>query len=203
MISLPKKPHSPRLPLLKRLMNAQRWSEVLKDQLIWMMVGCLLFFMLAKTIPGYPVIVGTPSIPMGVYWLDRTDFNFKVGDYVTFDFNPADKELLKRYAPHGVWHTKMIKATEGYTLTMNAKLQITVCSHTIWGPAVCEDAGIVRTKDSQGRTLSPWLKSDVPYKLKRNELWVYGPHPMSLDSRYHGPVFTDEMKGTAHPLWLF
>lgn len=192
-----------RRPLIRRLLNAQRWSEVLKDQLIWMMVGCLLIFMLTKTLPGHPILVSTPSVPMGVYWLDRTAHGFKAGDYVTFEFNPANKELSRRYAPYTLWHTKMVKATEGYMVTSDAQLRLTACSPAIWGTPTCSDAGTAQTKDSKGRVLEPWLAAGAGYLVKRDELWVYGPHPSSLDSRYHGPVQVGDMLGKATPLWLF
>ena len=196
-------PEPIKLPLLTRLLNAKRWSEVLKDQLIWMMVGCLLIFMLTKTLPGHPILVITPSVPTGVYWLDRTAQGFRAGEYVTFEFNPSNKELSRRYAPNTLWHTKMVRATEGYVIASDSLLHLTACSPEIWGKPVCVDAGVAQTKDSKGRVLEPWLAPGARYVLKRDELWVYGPHPHSLDSRYHGPILAPDMKGKAKPLWLF
>lgn len=39
------------------------------------------------------------------------------------------------------------------------------------------------------------------YQLSEGEMFVTGTNPRSYDSRYYGPVSTDQIVGVARPLW--
>ena len=186
---------------LHRLKDVSRWRKSLTDVFVWLMAGTVILLMLERSVPGHPILVTTPSIPEGLYWLDRTATSYRAGEFVTFEFNPKDKVLKERYAPnHVLWHTKQVKATEGYVMHAAADGRLTACSPLIFGKIDCSDAGLPRSLDSKKRPLSAWLAPNTDYILKRDEVWAYGAHEGSLDSRYHGPLLVSELKGKAHPL---
>jgi len=187
----------------QRLGDAKRWKTALYDVLIWFLFGVLVTTMLRMYSPGYPILVGTPSIAMGVYWVDKTDHRYARGDYVSFDFEPQQTWLQGRYG-HDLVHTKMVLGVAGDVVRADQDLNLTLCRRNVDGLAnSCVSAGKVFQKDSKGRPLYSWVPAGHKYTLRAGELWVFGTHPRSLDSRYHGPILAGATHGKAQPLWLF
>ena len=186
----------------QRLRNPASWRKTIFDTFLWTMLGTIIILLLQRTVPGYPVIVVTESIPTGVYWLDRWPSAYSAGDYISFEFKPGDKELKTRYAANVKNFTKMVGATQGWVIKSDATGALTACPPAQWGGA-CRDMGKPDPVDSKGRTLKPWFKPGSTYALLKDEVWVYGPHARSLDSRYYGPVPLTDAQGKAFPLHLF
>lgn len=189
--------------LRERFRDPQRWKKSLYDLTLWFLYGILLTAMLSKFSPGYPIWVGTDSIRTGIYWVDRQAFDFHVGDYITFPFQPNQAWLQERYGSKRIF-TKQVKAIEGDTLYTDEQGEIRVCYTHNTGPQLrCEVLGVVRKVDSKGRPLTPWLAANQSYTLQAGELWAHGPNPRSLDSRYYGPVNRAIVSGRAKPIILW
>ncbi|WP_227871449.1 S26 family signal peptidase [Novimethylophilus kurashikiensis] len=159
--------------------------------------------MISRYAPGYPIVVGTPSVPTGIYWVDKTAPAHR-NNLVTFPFEPKAAWLRERYGDEHV-HTKLLKGLPGDTIHADNANNLTLCHHLQdeVGPPDCEPVGKVQEKDSKGRPLFSWVPANQGYVLKAGEYWVYSPHPKSLDSRYHGPIESASVTGVATPIWLF
>lgn len=187
--------------MASRFRDPRRWRATLYDLALWFMGAFLVITALKQYCPGYPIVVATPSIREGLYWVDTHDHAFRPGDYVSFAFRPTQSWLQGRYGVRPV-HTKLVLGVAGDTVYANAALNLMLC-HPGQSPAVagqCALAGHVYDRDSQGRPLYSWVPAGQSYTLRPGELWVFGSHPRSLDSRYHGPVRVDDMYGKATPL---
>lgn len=191
-----------RSEFMARLRDPQRWKTAVFDVILWFMFGIIVTTMLSRYTPGYPIIVGTPSVPTGIYWLDKTQHYFSRGDYVTFSFEPQQAWLKGRYGQELV-HTKEVLGVAGDVVKADADLNLTLCQTRDNEAPKCVPAGKAWSADSKGRPLYSWVPANHEYTLREGELWVWAPHPRSLDSRYHGPVLAAEMHGKAQPLFLF
>lgn len=197
---------SPATPsFLEKLRDKERLRKVGYDLALWFLVGIFLTELFARYSPGYPIIVGTPSLPTGLYWVNKT-VPPKLNDIITFPFSPPQKWVAERYAqPYQTSHTKILKGVPGDVVFADKNLQLTIC-HTdksLIGPPSCEPVGQVRVRDSKGRPMTSWVPAGGQYVLKPGEYWVYAPHPLSLDSRYHGPIPSAGVPGHVTPVWLF
>lgn len=187
---------------LENLKRLDRWAASGRDLLIWFMFGIVLTKAISMLSPGYPIVVGTPSIPVGVYWVTKGAVIDR-GDLVSFSFQPQE-EWLKRYGDN-LTHTKVALGLPGDIVTADSSGNLEVCSRlgssssSAWG---CVAAGRAQDKDRMGRDLKAWLAPGESYTLKEGELWIHAPHPRSLDSRYHGPTQVDQVFGTASALWI-
>ena len=187
----------------ERLKDPERWKKSLYDVFVWFLFGGLITTMLSMFAPGYPILVGTNSIPTGLYWLDQQAMGHYTNEYVSFPFRPTQDWLRERYGSDRVF-TKMVKAVPGDTIYADAELRLKVChARPDSGAPECEDIGVPLPKDSEGRPMTPWVQANYQYTLKQHELWVYGPNPKSLDSRYYGPIRSELVKGKATPLILW
>lgn len=190
---------------LARLRDPLRWKSAVYDVAVWFLFGWMITQALSMYAPGYPMLVGTPSIPTGLYWVDRHPAGIRRGDTVSFPFEPTQPWLKDRYG-NDLVHTKIVLGVVGDTLSSATDGRLTLC-HTQDNvrrlPVTCEPAGQAQTKDSAGRPLKSWVPPGHAYTLKDAELWVYAPHPRSLDSRYHGPIQASSVYGRATPLFLF
>lgn len=199
-------------PLARRLLASG------KKTLKWFAIGLVATWLIKVAVPFSPVIVGTESIPRGLYLLDSRPQHYKPGDYVTFRFAPAQAELRERFNPSGkeIRHTKMIKGVAGNIVTASPEGALKVCRLSVNpGGALadqiptlnddspgwhCESAGTPQPLDSQGRALTAWLPPGNAYLLRPGEVWIYGVHEKSLDSRYYGPLAEAALAGRSYPL---
>lgn len=193
-----KKERNPEFSIKNNLKNKKRWLDSGKDVALAFMGGLLITTMIGMFSPGKPIIVGTPSIQTGVYWLDKMDTSYAVGDLISFKFKPTQDWIKERYSKHLV-HTKFVVALAGDTVSSDENLNLTACKKDYLSGTLrwCRPLGSAKLVDSKHRTLIPWLKPGERYTLKENEIWVTGQHPRSLDSRYHGPVAYNDTLGTA------
>lgn len=187
-----------------RLCSFGRWKTAAYDLLIWFMFGIVFTTLLSHVAPGYPIVVGTPSIQTGVYWLTRTHGPFNSGDLVSFSFKPAQDWIQTRYGAERLVHTKMVTGVPGDVVFADEKLALKVCRKDASGNLRwCRPVGAPRAVDSKGRVLYPWLKAGQHYELKAGELWITGQHPNSLDSRYHGPIQQKLVHGRAKLMFAY
>lgn len=183
------------------LTNSKRWKSAFYDLAIWFMFGLCVTQGLATYSPGYPIVVGSPSIPTGIYWLQKTEHAWlKHNDIVSFPFLPKQAWLQERYTSNQFEHTKYLTGLPGDTIKNSADNVMSVCSGAT---AQCKEVGVPLARDSAGRPLTAWLAPNESYQLKQNEAWVSGHHPQSLDSRYHGPIALNSIRGVASPIALF
>lgn len=188
--------------LRERFRDPARVKEALYDLTVWFLFGGLVTTMLSQFSPGYPILVGTESIPPGLYWVDRRVSSYFEDDYVTFPFKPTQAWISERYRGNQRVFTKQVKAIEGDTVSADEQGLLRVCrTRNTAVPVRCEELGRPRDVDSQGRAMTPWLAPRQQYVLQAGELWVHGAHPKSLDSRYYGPIHTSIVKGRATP-WI-
>ena len=162
------------------------------------MFGWVAASVIGKVTPGYPIIVGTPSIQTGVYWLDLTADRFNAGDLVTFPFAPKQDWLKGRYGEKLI-HTKFVAATAGDTIYADKYFSLKACkkAYSTQVDRWCRPLGKPQKIDSKGRDLIAWLPAGHQYTLKSGEVWISGQHAKSLDSRYHGPLEVSNLRGKA------
>jgi type IV secretory pathway protease TraF len=187
-----------------RLKDPLRWRSAVYDLVVWFMFGIVLTTFVAQVTPGYPILVGTPSIATGLYWLNKQDKQFLPGDFVTFTFSPQQAWIAGRYG-QGVTHTKVVRGVPGDTVYADSMGRLKVCrpSFGLELMAVCLKSGTPMGQDSKARPMTAWLSPGHQYTLKVGELWVYAPNERSLDSRYTGPEPLSQVHGKAHLLVKF
>lgn len=199
--ALPKK----QLTFMDKLRDKDRLRKVAYDLTLWFLVGIFLTEVFARYSPGYPIVVGTASLPTGIYWVDKTSSPTR-NDIITFPFNPPQDWVRERYTPvYQTSHTKILKGVPGDVLFADETSNLTLCHREpdLIGPPTCESVGKVRSTDSVGRPMVSWIPPGSQYVLQPGEYWVYAPHPLSLDSRYQGPIPASSVPGKTSPVWLF
>ena len=147
--------------------------------------------------PGGLRLQWTPSIPQGLY-LER-------------DLGTAEPATLRdRYVslcldePHAAWALeRTVIPGAGCPLGTGR-----IAKRVIAGPGDV----VIQTPSAlsvNGRPIagSATVAEPAPdagpgrYRLGPDELWIYAPHPRSLDSRLIGPVRLHEVRGTLTDLW--
>lgn len=181
--------------LRERFKDPKRWKKVGFETLVFFTLGMAVFSTLSLNANGRLILVSTPSIPVGVYWLDKTPHQFAPGDIATFPYDEMPDYMKGRY-DDGFWHTKYVKGIPGYTVTASTEGKLTICPPAAQD-GLCVDAGTVEKQDSKGRPMKSWVPEGTSYTLKHNEVWVFGTNAQSLDSRYHGPIRYEKLAGQA------
>lgn len=175
------------------------WVDVIKDIVMGFMLCVVLTLVYKHAVPGQPIYVGTSSIEKGFYWLDTRVTEFGRNDIVSFNFKPRQLWLQARY-DNDNYFTKYVAGVAGDTVFADKENNLKIC-HSTGDLTNCKDIGIPMTIDSKMRPMYSWLKPGQQYTLAPGELWIYAPHPKSLDSRYFGPVKSNEIRGKASPLY--
>lgn len=132
----------------------------------------------------------TPSLPRGLYHLDR-GAPVTVGDLVTFHLDKPVDDLARqrRYLPPRGQYQKYVVAEAGDRWCIQqGRFYV---RGLLWAP--------VFDKDSQGRPL-PELRGcqTVP----DNHVLVATRHPRGFDSRYFGAVPRKHLHGRLTPVWI-
>lgn len=132
----------------------------------------------------------TPSMPIGLYWLDRGRRTLVRNALVAFPIPDAVRGLVheRRYLPDDAVILKQIVALPGDH----------VC---IWGGAFIVNGvalGRVLDRDAAGRRLPQLTLCGA---VGPGDVFVASNHPRSFDSRFFGPVAISAVKGTVTLLW--
>jgi conjugative transfer signal peptidase TraF len=133
---------------------------------------------------------GSPSAPIGFYWL--TMKQPERGD-LAFVQLPAVLEAYlveRRYLPAPMPVLKMISAVTGDRFCRNGSL-------------IFINGRIVATalsEDTAGRPMPAWTGCSV---LQDDEVVMLMPHPKSFDSRYFGPLSRRHILKVATPIWIW
>ena len=187
--------------------DPERWKQSVYDVTVWFLLGSAITSGITAYAPGYPMIVGTDSIPTGLYWVQKQPVTFRVGELASFPFEPQQPWLRAAYGDNNRVHTKIVLGLPGDNVQADANGNLSVCPPVFLThpgiPELCRPAGQAKEKDGKGQRLGGWLNPGYQYTLQPGELWMYSPHPRSLDSRYHGPVPLASVYGKATPLLLF
>ncbi len=175
------------------------WVDVVKDIALGFMLCVTLTLVYKQAVPGQPIYVGTSSIEKGLYWLDTRVTSFNRNDIVSFNFKPEQLWLQARY-DNNHYFTKYVGAVEGDIISADPHGALVACQPAS-EVSVCKDLGSPMALDSKKRPMVAWLKPGESYTLAPGELWIYAPHPKSLDSRYYGPIQSNTVRGRASPLY--
>lgn len=177
----------------------QAWVRALVKTALWFCAGLILTYFIASRITAHPVLVQTPSIDTGVYWVDTRVKRFRHNDLVAFEFIARSQALIKAGFTSGL-HVKQIAGVPGDTVRADQSGRVLLCPA---GASECTPVGTPREFDSKGRPLTAWLEPGAEIVLQAKQYWVYAPHPRSLDSRYNGPIHHSQVKGRATPLYIW
>lgn len=164
---------------------------------LWFAGGLAATTLIAKQLPGHPVLVNTNSIDPGIYWTDKQATSFYRGDIATFQFIPRTPEIAALRTVAG--HTKFIAGVPGDTIKATEEGQVQVCP--LQGG--CVEAGTPKTHSMKGDVLTPWIAPGEEIVLKEGEYWMYAPNPNSFDSRYNGPINRDQIRGKSVPWYTW
>lgn len=141
----------------------------------------------------------TESAPAGLWRVvDRMPGR---GEWVSFC--PADTPLFREYQARGYIHSGPCPGGLEKVLKPVAAIAGDVVS--IIGEGVSVNGAMLpdtapQTQDSMGRPLVPGF---VTVTVKTGELWVVSNHsPLSIDSRYFGPIGVASLEGVAVPVWV-
>ena len=161
--------------------------------------GLLLATTLAALGVGVPRLTPMPvkwiwnasaSAPIGLYTIDL-DAPFDITDLVAIDAPEPFASLFaeRGYLPRGALLMKRILAVSGQ-IVCRANLTITVDGIEV---------GVALERDRAGRDLPAWQGCR---RVQNGEVFVMNRQvPDSLDGRYFGLTFTDQIIGRALPLW--
>lgn len=142
--------------------------------------------------PKPPALVWntTPSVPLGIYSIDRS--SPRLGDIIVLAPKGQILDALQRLLnwPAGRLLLKPLAARQGddvcrrdHALAINGRVEA----------AALEDG-------SDGRSLPRW---EGCRRLEAGELFLLSDHARSFDSRYFGPALEEDVLGIARPLVTF
>lgn len=132
------------------------------------------------------IINESASLPKGVYRLTREPP--ALGAIVAFQPSPEGRRYLARLgAGPDARLLKRVVATEG-DLACRTRDRLT------WS----RGSALALAQDRRGRDLPQWQGC---HRLGAREVLVLGDTPLSFDSRYLGPVRTDELLGAYREVW--
>lgn len=137
-----------------------------------------------------PILVwnASPSVPIGLYWIDRTPH--RVGDLVLAHLTGPIAALAnhRAYLSHTAYILKPVSAVAGDR----------VCRFGARVFVRYRLAALALRTDSAGRPMPTWHGCRT---LQAGELFLLAAHRASFDSRYFGPLQTEHVAGYAVHLW--
>lgn len=141
----------------------------------------------------------TESAPAGLWRVvDRVPAR---GEWVSFC--PSDTALFREYRARGYMHGGPCPGGLEKLLKPVAAIAGDVVS--VVGEGVSVNGAMLlgtapQTQDSSGRPLVPRF---VTATVENGDLWVVSNHsPLSIDSRYFGPIAVASLEGVAVPVWV-
>ena len=145
----------------------------------------------AVRLPTKLIFNGSPSAPVGFYWID--DRRAERGDYVLFRAPERVRNLVedRRYLPSDVPLIKRVAGADGDRVCRRDR-EIIIDGVTV---------AVARTVDGMGRRMPVWTGC---HHLHERRVFLLQQHPQSFDSRYFGPVDRSLIVGRAtylRPPW--
>lgn len=129
----------------------------------------------------YTIVINiSSSLPQRIFWVNKGQLP-SLGQHVLFK-NPI------KYSEHNTM-IKIVGGMIGDIVEIHGE-QISVRGKLI---------GIIKKRSLKGELLNPGPQGQI----KAKQLFVYGLHPDSLDSRYQriGWIKYEDIVGTAYPIW--
>jgi len=138
----------------------------------------------------------TPSVPLGLYRIVKVPAGR--GSLVEICPPPGLTSfgLHRGYIGHGPCPGKARPLLKKVLAVPGDRIVLTRMGIVRRGVLIPSSAP--RTTDSEGRPL-PHLRLGI-WHVPAGSIWLYGPHPLSFDSRYFGPVAADLIRNTLVPL---
>ncbi len=138
-----------------------------------------------------PLIIynSSDSMPRGFYSVSKIPA--RRGDIVLIRLPKAVAEFAaqRRYLPS---HIPLLKRLSGKEKDWVCQIGDTF---RINGVLIAP----IRTEDRLGRDLPVWRGC---LRLAKHQIFVFGDHPASFDSRVFGPLNGESILGVARPLWI-
>lgn len=198
------------------LRDPKRWQAQVKRTLFWLAGGYAAFYALGMIVPGGFTYVVSTSIPRGLYWHDTRPFSFDRGQYIRIKFTPNQPWIAERYARPVDYleHAKTIGGLPGDLIVADSAQNYFICSPEAENVDVqipvssalqregmqCRNAGRPQAVDSKNRPMTGWLPANTEYRLQPGEIWTWGRHERSMDSRYYGPWPVSKVVAKLTPL---
>jgi conjugative transfer signal peptidase TraF len=166
-------------------------------------VGTLLVGTLATAWVVGLRINDTASMPRGVWQVSGVDAPLRRGQIVTVCLPgsaPVREAAARGYAPAGTCASGIEPLIKPVAAIAGDVVTVTTLGVVVNGRLV--DGTTQLAKDSAGRPLRP-VQAGV-YPVLPGQVWLLSGHdPRSFDSRYLGPIPTENVQGVARPLWVF
>ena len=145
----------------------------------------------AVSLPTKLIYNGSPSAPVGFYWID--DHRAERGDYVLVRVPDRVRNLVeeRRYLPPDTPLIKHIAGADGDRVCRRDR-EIVIDGVTVT---------VARYEDGLGRDMPVWTGCHI---LRERRVFLLQQHPQSFDSRYFGPVDRSLIIGRAtylRPPW--
>ena len=132
----------------------------------------------------------TPSVPLGFYWSHHRAP--ERGDFVLIALPPQSRDFaIGRGYMRDDHHLLKKVAAMGGDRVCRHRFSVWINGHIrVWA----------RRNDALGRALPEWSGCR---QLNSGELFVFGTHRSSFDSRYFGPILRSDVVTVANPLWVW
>lgn len=145
----------------------------------------------ATNLPTKLIYNGSPSAPVGFYWID--DLRAERGDYVLVRTPERVRNLVeeRRYLPPDTPLIKRVAGAHGDRVCRRHR-EIIIDGVTVT---------VARYEDGLGRRMPAWTGCHI---LRERRVFLLQQHPESFDSRYFGPADRSLIIGRAtylRPPW--
>ena len=139
------------------------------------------------------IINKSPSVPLGIYWIDRMTIP-KKGDIVIIDIPESIRQLAyeRKYVSKSAKLLKPLAANGNDEICLTKDQEFKING---------ESFGYFLDKDADGKKM-PKMFSGCE-KIRTNEIGVASKKHNSFDSRYFGPVPKESIVGKAKPVWIW
>jgi conjugative transfer signal peptidase TraF len=143
----------------------------------------------------------TSSMPVGIYVLSPLPPDGAARGMLVAACTPAravKKGRQRGYLAVGPCASDTELLLKSIAAIAGDDVGVSAAGITVNGQLLPDSRAVVR--DRAGRRLTPWPRG--LYRLGAGKVWLYADDPRSWDSRYWGPVPTDDVPAGASPLLI-